>query len=219
MPADTTPLTDAEIDELEDGVVAGLATAIGNLTVLREAGAHTRRGFPTWHEYVIARFGDLLRQLHLPKDERQALVQSMDDAGKTVRETAAELAVSKSQVGRDRAEIAAKVVQLDERRNLEGRSLAEQPSPAAERDASSPTSDTTAPAPSSVDLVVTLVARARAGYNVHEAARRLRWRQGQTSCALSRAEKRGRLVRTGAFRDGCAVYDLSTAERSARAAA
>jgi hypothetical protein len=200
-------LTDEEIAELEDGVVAGLATAIGNLTVLREAGAHTRRGFDTWHAYVLDRFGDLLRHLDLPVPERRALVASMHEDGKNVREIAEKLAVTKSTAHRD-LQALAEVVQLDDHRPTEQPDAAAQD---AAQDVGQGSGQPVAPAPSSVDLVVTLVARARDGYTVHEAARRLRWRQGQTSCALSRAEKRGRLVRTGRFRDGCAVYTVPAA--------
>ncbi|MDP5182191.1 hypothetical protein QOZ88_06040 [Blastococcus sp. BMG 814] len=208
-PAMAAVLTDQEITELEDGVSAGLAAAIGNLTRLREGQAHRLRGFDTWHAYVLDRFGKLLRQLHLPVDERQALVDSMDRAGMSVRETAAELAVSKSTVQNDRQELA-KVHRLDDRR------AQADASPAAASDGTA--DEQPAPAPSSVDLVVGAVARARDGYTVHEAAKRLRWRQGQASCALSRAEKRGRLQRTGRFRDGCAIYAVPTPAETAATA-
>lgn len=196
MPADTTTLlTDEQITELEDGTRAGLTSAIANLTRLREGGAHVLRGFDSWHAYVLDRFGDLLRELHLPKSERLPLIDSMEKAGMTVRESAEDLSVSKSTVQNDRREL-----------RLVDNVVADVP-----MSESSGHEQPAAPAPSSVDLVVAAVARARDGYTVHEAARRLHWRQGQASCALSRAEKRGRLVRTGRFRDGCAVYAVPAA--------
>jgi hypothetical protein len=111
----TEVLTVEQVDQLESETRAQLSGAIANLTRLREGGAHSLRGFPSWHAYVLDRFGDLLRELHLPKSERLPLVDSMQQAGMTVRETADKLSVAKSQVGRDRAELA-RVHRLDDHR-------------------------------------------------------------------------------------------------------
>lgn len=204
-----TMLTVDEARTLTDSIRADLTSAVAKLQRARELGAHTALGYDSWHGFVTVELGDLLRELHLPVDERRALVASMAEAGKSVRETAGELSVSKSTVQNDRKALAS-VTNLDERRPAEA-------SPPAENDASRTPADEMAPqtAPSSVDLVVAAVERARDGLTVHEAGRRLRWRQGQTSCALSRAEKRGRLVRSGRFRDGCAVYVLPVAASAA----
>lgn len=184
-----TPLTPAQARLLTDNIRLDLESAVARLTVARQRCAHTALGYASWHGYVTAELGDLLRELHLPKAERLPLVASMTEAGMSVRETAGELAVSKSTVQNDRRELAS-VSSLDDHRATQESTQESPPEKVL----------------SSVDLIVAAVTRARDGLTVHEAARRLHWRQGQSSCALSRGEKRGRLARTGRFRDGCAVY-------------
>jgi hypothetical protein len=55
----------AELDRREAAVRADLSGAVTHLTFLREAGAHTLRGFDSWGAYVADRFGDLLAELRL----------------------------------------------------------------------------------------------------------------------------------------------------------
>lgn len=74
---DVATLTPVAVAELEAATRADLAGAITNLAALREGGAHLVAGFDTWHDYVLDRFGDLLRLLRLTVAERRALVRSM----------------------------------------------------------------------------------------------------------------------------------------------
>lgn len=111
-------LTPAEIEQLEAETRADLTSAIVNLTRLREADAHQVRGYATWHSYVLDRFGDLLRQLRLPRPERLALVASMDDAGMTVTEIQERLGVARGTVQNDRAALG-RVIPIGPRRKPE----------------------------------------------------------------------------------------------------
>jgi hypothetical protein len=109
-------LPDADLDALEQAVEQGLTAAVASLTRLRELHAHTRRGFEHWHGYVLSRFGDLLRLLRLPDEERVALVQSMSGAtaehpkGMPVREQAKLLGVAPGTVQSDRRALGLVVV-------------------------------------------------------------------------------------------------------------
>lgn len=97
-----------EIEQLEGTVQVGLAAAVDALARLRELQAHTARGHALWHEYVVDRFGHLLRYLRLPDGERLALVGSMctpavgRPRGLPVREQAAVLGVAVGTVQNDR---------------------------------------------------------------------------------------------------------------------
>lgn len=113
LPAPT--LTDAEIDRLEASTRADLHYAITGLATLRQADAHTRRGYEHWHEYVLAVFGDLLTQLRIPREVRLTLVDSMDQAGMTVREIADKIGVATGTVQNDR-EALGKVIPMRRRR-------------------------------------------------------------------------------------------------------
>jgi hypothetical protein len=67
-------LPDADLDALEHAVDNGLATAIDALAALRRRNAHTDRGYGTWGEYLVARFGDALRRLRLDREDHLAVV-------------------------------------------------------------------------------------------------------------------------------------------------
>jgi hypothetical protein len=67
-------LPDADLDALEQAVDNGLATAIDALAALRRRQAHTDRGYGTWGEYLVARFGDALRRLRLDREDHLAVV-------------------------------------------------------------------------------------------------------------------------------------------------
>jgi hypothetical protein len=67
-------LPDADLDALEQAVDTGLATAIDALAALRRRQAHTDRGYGTWGEYLVARFGDALRRLRLDREDHLAVV-------------------------------------------------------------------------------------------------------------------------------------------------
>lgn len=191
-------LTADEAQALTARIRSRLAAVTADLIEAWCARVWVPLGYPTWDAWLDAEFGDLL-SIRLPVAVRRERVVELRLAGMSTRAIAPALGVKKSTIAADlrRPEVAervklAEVISLDSYR----------------RPATAPEPTTTrAPAPSSVDRVVAAVARAGdEGLTVHEAARRLHWRQGQSSCALSRAEKRRRLVRSGRFRDGCAVY-------------
>jgi hypothetical protein len=67
----------AELDRREAAVRADLSGAVTHLTFLREAGAHTLRGFDSWGAYVADRFGDLLAELRLAVTDRREVVHAL----------------------------------------------------------------------------------------------------------------------------------------------
>jgi hypothetical protein len=70
-------VTSAELAEREAAVRADLAGAVTHLTFLRDAGAHTLTGFPSWGAYVTDRFGDLLAELRLAVEDRRAVTHHL----------------------------------------------------------------------------------------------------------------------------------------------
>lgn len=94
-------VTTEELDRREAAVRADLAGAVAHLTFLREAGAHTLRGFDSWGAYVADRFGDLLAELRLAVADRQAVVHALREQGRSMSSIARELRVSPDTVTRD----------------------------------------------------------------------------------------------------------------------
>jgi DNA-binding transcriptional ArsR family regulator len=91
----------AELDRREAAVRADLAGAVTHLTFLREAGAHTLRGFDSWGAYVADRFGDLLAELRLAVTDRREVVHALRKQGRSQASIARELHVSEDTVSRD----------------------------------------------------------------------------------------------------------------------
>jgi hypothetical protein len=77
--------------ELTDRTRDAIVEAGANLVELRAGSAHLALGYATWHDFVLAEFGDamvwrLVRDRVARVAERQALVASLTLAGFTVRE-------------------------------------------------------------------------------------------------------------------------------------
>jgi hypothetical protein len=146
--------------------------------------AHTRRGFEHWHGYVLSRFGDLLRLLRLPDEERVALVQSMSGAtaehpkGMPVREQAKLLGVAPGTVQSDRRALGLVVVK-------------DRPEPLP------------APAGKVWQQAAEHLRRAGdRGLTLVELAAVAKWTEGKASGALSDVRRRGLAVRTEDRRAG-----------------
>lgn len=93
-------LTAVGARRLTDEIRGHLGSAIVKLQQAREGGADEALGYPTWHAYVEAEFGDL-RELRLPVVERRALVESMRGDDMSVRAIAGKLGVSVGTVHAD----------------------------------------------------------------------------------------------------------------------
>lgn len=162
-----------------------LGTAIVKLTQAREGGADTVLGYPTWHAYVEAEFGDL-RELRLPVVERRALVESMRADDLTVRQIAGKLGVSVGTVHNDLPETRerdAVVVQL--------------------RD---PEPSVTVDLPKTDQVVILVGMQGDRGLTCRELELETGWHHGQASGPLSRVARQGRVRATGQFRAGYSVY-------------
>jgi DNA-binding transcriptional ArsR family regulator len=94
-------VTSEELSRREAAVRADLAGAVTHLTFLREAGAHTLSGFDSWGAYVAERFGDLLAELRLAVEDRQAVTHALREAGESQASIARRLGVSGDTVSRD----------------------------------------------------------------------------------------------------------------------
>jgi hypothetical protein len=198
VPADLAlvpDLPDADLDALEQAVEQGLTAAIASLTRLREVHAHTRRGFEHWHGYVLSRFGDLLRLLRLPDEERVALVQSMSGAtvehpkGMPVREQAKLLGVAPGTVQSDRRALGLVVVK-------------DKPEPL--------------PAPSGKRYQQAAEYLRRAGdrgLTLVELAKVSGWTEGAASGVLSDVRRRGLATRTEDRRAGQRVHLATEAQQ------
>jgi hypothetical protein len=191
-------LPDADLDALEQAVDTGLATAIASLTRLRELHAHTRRGFEHWHSYVLWRFGEHLRLLRLPDEERRALVESMSTPtsehrkGIPVREQATLLGIAPGTVQADRRSLGLVIAK-------------EQPEPL--------------PAPEGKVWQQTAEYLARAGdrgLTLLELAGKASWSEGKASGALSYLWARYAADKSDQIRDRQTAYVLTDVSYVAR---
>lgn len=148
----------------------------------------------SWEDFCATELPELA-QLRLEPEQRRAVVVDLASRGLSQRGIGAPLGLSAQTVGR---ELKAAGVVRDKVKGRDGRL----------RPASQPVAAAPAPATSSLDRVVNLVAAAGPdGLTVREVLRKARdWHHGQASGALSRAHARGRLIRTPSYRAGCATY-------------
>lgn len=178
-------LTAAGARRLTDEIRHHLGTAIVKLQAAREGGAHEVLGYPSWHAYVEAEFGDL-RELRLPVVERRALAQSMHDGGMSYRQIRDKLDVSLGTIRNDIGSpvIEGEVVQLHSDPDpdpFEGMSRAD-------------------------EVVARVRAQGDRGLTCRELVLESGLHHGQASGALSRVARQGRVLADGRFRAGYGVY-------------
>lgn len=83
MTTNTTPLNEADARELTDQIAEGLADVHALIMQAWEGRAWEALGFNTWDAWIDANFRGL--QLRPPRERREEVVQSMRDAGMSVR--------------------------------------------------------------------------------------------------------------------------------------
>ncbi|TFV91393.1 hypothetical protein [Blastococcus sp. CT_GayMR16] len=179
-------LTAAGARKLTEEIRHHLGTAIVKLTQAREGGADEVLGYPSWHAYVEAEFGDL-RELRLPVVERRALVSSMRGDDLSVRQIAGKLGVSVGTVHADLPETrerTADVVQL-------------RPDPAPSPIADLPKTD---------QVVILVGMQGDRGLTCRELELETGWGHGTASGALSRVARQQRVRHDGRFRREYGVY-------------
>lgn len=202
IPSDAPALSHDEARRLTDTIRKTLEVAVDLLVEAWRGRVWLALDHPTWEAYLVAEFGDL-RNLRLPVESRRARVAIMRDAGMSTRAIAPTPGIGS--VGTVAADLKAlreagrldesNVRGLDDRRVAKATALELEP---VELGAVEPARQLT-----SVDLAVAAVAGAGAkGLTCPELERRLKWRQGQASGALSTAAKRGRLVYRADLRRG-----------------
>lgn len=152
--------------------------------------------------YVLARFGDVLEDLKLATEDRDAVVDAMRTDGASYKKIERRLGISAGTVRNilDRVgDHAPDKIVGDDGRTRAARTRVDggDETPAA----SVATTVTVA------DRTVQLVAAAGPrGLTVKELCRKARVHHGQASGALSRVHRQGRVTRSVIFRDGCAAY-------------
>lgn len=170
---------------LTDQIRCHLGTAIEKLAEAREGGADEALGYRTWHEYVIAEFGDL-RELRLPTVERRALAASMHDSGMTYRAI------------RDKLDVSLGTIRNDIGREATG--------------TVTPLHDPGPDPYKGMTRADEVVARVRAqqdrGLTCRELELETGWHHGVASGALSRVHRQHRVVRTDTYRNGYAAYTV-----------
>jgi hypothetical protein len=189
------PAADAELDALEQAVDTGLATAIDALAALRRRQAHVDRGYQTWGEYLVARFGDALRRLRLDREDHLAVVDYLarphgeDGKPTPVRQIADALGIAVNTVQGHREALGLRVVK-------------DRPEPL--------------PAPAGKVWQQTAEHLRRAGdrgLTLVELAARAGWTEGKASGALSDVRRRGLAVRTEDRRAGQRVHLATEAQQ------
>lgn len=180
----------------------------GAAAMLREA-----RDEEDWRElghashgaYVLDRFGDVLEDLRLATEDRDAVALAMRAEGASYSKVQRRLDISAGTVRNIlnlHGDPAPEKTVGEDGRARSARAL--QPS--------IPASDGTPVLPLVNGIgrdnhtVKVVTAAGPTGLTVHELCKRAKVKQGAASISLSRVHRAGRLVRTTTYRDGCAVY-------------
>lgn len=174
---------------LTDEIRGHLQSGLEKLAQARSGGADQALGYPSWHAYCEAEFGDL-REMRLPVAERRALHASMADAGLSRRECAAKTGFSLGTVQADLVATGHAVVEL-------------KPAPVVDPyEGLSRTAET--------------LARVRAqgarGLTSTELDLETSWPTGTATATLSRLERRGLIGRVQVFRGNRAAYVAAVTE-------
>lgn len=185
-----------------------LAGAAAELRAAREEGDWSELGYESHGAYVLARFGDVLEDLKLATEDRDAVVDAMRTDGASYKKIERRLGISAGTVRNilDRVgDHAPEKIIGDDGKTRSAR-------PATPNSPQNSTGDGILTRPLAAGIgrdnhTVRVVATAGpSGLTVHELCKRGRMRQGAASASLSRVHRAGRLVRTRTYRDGCAVY-------------
>jgi hypothetical protein len=179
-------LSAAGARRLTDEIRHHLGSAIVKLQQAREGGADTALGYPTWHAYVEAEFGDL-RELRLPVAERRALVASMRADDYSVRQIAGRLGVSVGTVHAD----------LPETRDRLANVIPLRPEP-----------EPIGHLPKTDQVVILIGRQGDRGMTCREIELETGWHHGIASGPLSRCKRQRRVRPTGRLRAGYEVYVL-----------
>lgn len=185
-----------------------LAGAAAELRAAREEGDWRELGYASHGAYVLARFGDVLEDLKLATEDRDAVVDALRTDGASYAQIQRRVGVSAGTVRNilDRVGDHApdKIVGDD------GKSRSARPdtpnSPANSAGDGTAARSLAAGIGRDNHTVKVVAAAGPSGLTVHEFCKRGRVKQGAASASLSRVHRAGRLVRTTSYRDGCAVY-------------
>lgn len=181
----------------------------GAAAVLREARENSDAqvlGYASHGAYVLDRFGDVLEDLKLATEDRDAVVDALRTDGASYAQIQRRVGVSAGTVRNilDRVGDHAPEKTIGD----DGRARTAR----ARTATADPQGDET-PALALVHGIgrdnhthKVVAAAGPAGLTVHELCKRARVKQGAGSISLSRLDRAGRLVRTTTYRDGCAVY-------------
>lgn len=176
---------------------ANVAELVGDLVDAWREHDDEALGFISFAEFTAWLFGDVSR-VSIPVEARRELVAGMTERdGRSIRQIADALGVSKSLVANDRK------VMLHPEALDEARVLDVEPGDVIDAEVveAEPVVDTR----SKRDIVVELV-REHGGLTSLEVAERMGWRYGQASGTLSDVKRQRRVRATAEFRDGYAVH-------------
>jgi hypothetical protein len=182
-----------------------LGGAAAELRAAREEGDWIELGYPSHGAYVLDRFGDVLEDLKLATEDRDAVVDAMRTDGASYKKIERRLGVSAGTVRNilDRVgDHAPEKIVGDDGRTRSARAS----QPAVSGGDGTPARPLAAGIGRDNHTVRVVSAAGPVGLTVHELCRRGRMKQGAASASLSRVDRAGRLVRTTVYRDGCAVY-------------
>lgn len=188
-----------EADKRRDRIRRNAETLVGDLVVAWRSRDWLRYGLPSWEAYVDSVTPDGMT-VRLDAELLVDRIVDLTNEGMTVRAIGPVVGISKSKVANllREPDVAARVTRTD-REGLDGRTQVAARTKRAPAPAPASVTVTQAPAgsaPSTVDQVVDVIAKAgRNGLTVVEVGAALDWHHGQTSAALSKAERRGRLMR------------------------
>ena len=195
------PAVDAariEADRRRDRIRRNAESLVVDLVVAWRSRDWLRYGLPSWEAYVESVTPAGLR-ITVDADLLVDRIVELTNEGMTVRAVGPVVGLGKSKVAQllARPDVAERITRTT-REGLDGRTQTAaraKRAPAAPAPSVTVTEQPAAPAVSSVQQVVDLVAAAPAGLTVVDVCAALGWHHGQASGALSRAERRGRLVR------------------------
>lgn len=200
-PATAFHFTRPGAERLTAEIRRDLGSAITGLIRAREGRAWSAMGYPSWHEYCEAEFGDL-RDLAIPASERIHLVASMREARITNRPIAEKLGISPATVSGDLHKLRAA--------GWQGEPDDVVSSDGSVRASRSSRSSTPAPDFTGLSRVSESAARVAAqegrGLTSVELDLETGWPMGTATANLSKLERRGWVRRSEIFRKGRAAY-------------